>query len=283
MNVNWRNPFRTFAFDLISLQYTELIAVGLLVVYSLTFAFGMRKKRRKLAVLKEIIMPALQSQFYSVEETFSDSLSELACYGSGRRNCRSVLARIQLRNSHDFLSLLLLDQLFQNEDRMLISIDFLPRDNPCPLVYCVVHSKFSRSFLASAPDVRAFCKTMSVAFLPESLVCMTENRECVLLTPRIVQAIRRCEDIFRYLHISDQIDVTDLDPPDREIRLCTSLPKSQKQTESLEELIISTCELVDVLVSNSVFPSDDAKDVALAARMRVRVALNREDYSKKVN
>ena len=277
MRFNHQNPISAFLRNVIALNPTEFAACLMVVFYVIAFLLGMREKQRKRQFLHHVIMPALAKQFYSVTETNGDGLNELACYATGRRGCRSAMANIRLCNSHDFFSFFLLDRLTGNENRILIGIDFLPEDSISPLVYCVVHNLVSKSFLASSPDVRAFARQMPLGYLPKSLVCITENRECLLLTPRMVQALRGAEQFFRYLHISDQIDLLDLDPPDRGIRLCARLPQTEEESQALQELILATCELVDVVVSDeAIFPNREARESAISARMRVRVALSRD-------
>jgi Protein of unknown function (DUF1682) len=168
----------------------------------------------------------------------------------------------------------------QNEDKFILTIDFLASDPLCPFVYAILHNRVSKSFLAMTPDVRAFTKQMPLESLPKTLVCMTENRDCVILTTRLIQALRQNEDSLRYLHISDQIDLTDIDPPDRGIRLCCLLPQVEEDAESFQELILAVCDLTDVVCTDAIFPTIEARESAIAARMRVRDILAREDQGE---
>ena len=252
-----------------------VIVVAIFLAYLVVFTCGMRTKRDKRQILVRTVIPALSEQFYRVEETRGDGLNELTCYATGRRGCRSATGKIRLKNAHDLLSFVLLDRIFMNENRFLLQIDFVPGETACPFVYAIVHTKALAGFLAFSPDVRAFAQKMPLESLPKSLVCHTENRDCVVLTPRMTLAMRRAETMFRYLHISDQIDLFDLDPPDRGIRLCTRLPETFEEQSLLRELILATCELVDVVSVGSIFPNNEAREAAIQARVRVNASLSR--------
>ena len=278
----WWNPISRFIHELFRFQPVEITTCVLFVLYLAVFINGMRSRQAKKDLMESILIPCLSKQFHQVSLTEEDGLNELAYYATGRRSCRSCLAKIRLKNSHDLLYFFLIDRFQQNEHRILLSIDFFPEETISPFVYSLTRvGRVHSAFISASPDVRAYAKQMPLGYLPKSLICMTENKECLLLTSRAIQAIRAAEDIFRYLHVSDQIDLTELDAPERGIRLCCRLPETELEFALLEELIHATCELADVIVERddsdlTVYPTRESRDEAITARMRVRLALARD-------
>jgi hypothetical protein len=262
----------------LNLQIAEICAVSLGVAYLICYVYGWRRREWKRRLTNECIKPALEKQYFSVSDSWTTSFCEIVCYATGRRTSRSCLAKIKLKESQDFLHFIFFDWFQRNEDRIGIKIDFNPEDSLSPIVYMLAQSSFTKMFTDVAPDVKMFTTRMALGYLPKSIVCMTENRECVVLTSRIISAIRHAESIFRCLHISDQMELIEQDPPDRGIVLWTSFPKTTEEQNALHELIVATCELSDLIVEKSdtdltVYPTTESKQIALAKRMRARFIL----------
>ena len=274
----WRNPLKVFFQELILLHFAEVFAVTLLLLYLIAFSWGMRKKRLKRGILDRCVIPVLKTQFYSVQETPGEGISEVAIYATGRKNCRSALAKIILTNAHDFLSLVFFDRLYQIEDRMLIVFEFFETETFCPIVFALVHSKILKAFLSEFQDVKIWAKAMPREDLPKNFVYLIENRESKLLNSKeIILRLKEAEHLFRYLLISDQIGFQDSDPPKREVQLCTILPENDKDCICIMNLIEAICALVDKVVQESdmIYPSWQDQDNARTARSRVRQILFR--------
>src|SRR5690242_5464286 len=113
--LEWWNPASRFLVLLLGFNATEVIALILIVLYGIVFVLGMHARREKERVLTKVIIPALSKQFAHVEPSKSDGINELTWYATGRRNCRSCLIRMKLKNGHDLFHFMILDPLLKNE------------------------------------------------------------------------------------------------------------------------------------------------------------------------
>jgi hypothetical protein len=143
---------------------------------------------------------------------FQSSYSDYALWATGRRNCRGMLAHLNLRRRQDLLSTIVLETLGMSATRDVLTLDFILNDGEAePFVFALLRSANKDGFLAKTrgSDVKELCgsskhyaKKKLVALyasseverhvmMPAVVKTVTENAECVAAVLRSCAVAQR--------------------------------------------------------------------------------------------
>eukprot|EP00742_Colponemidia_sp_Colp-10_P006061 GILJ01006486.1.p1 GENE.GILJ01006486.1~~GILJ01006486.1.p1 ORF type:complete len:374 (+),score=79.98 GILJ01006486.1:59-1180(+) len=184
-------------------------------------------------------------------------------YGSGRLNCDSFTATLNLKKRQDLLSVLLFDMIWPSPDTCVIDIALDAMD---PICLAVAKKKNAKNLHQNSPDLKIYTRQRNFAALPPNFVVFAESNEAlesVLVAP-IVSTLKEFEKYFVSLHITDEHPYL---PQKRNLHLEFTLPPLSK-LDDVSQLTRMALYLTDLVANVKL----SATTKAAADRERLKVA-----------
>jgi len=193
--------------------WMEILVIFFLIGYGINFILGKKKN----AVLVESWAKKNRELFeqnfalVGVDEKghmiLKESNSVFKCYCSGRINCESLMAVVELQKRHDLVFYAI--EMFSN-GRDILTIDVEMNDVDMePFVFAIVSKREEKQLRKDLKDLNSMFTqnyTNIVPNFPKKLVILSELEEIIpaIITNEVLATIIKYEQYFIKMHFTDQ-------------------------------------------------------------------------------
>lgn len=267
--------------------------IGFCVVFALVYMWGRNENTKIAEAWMNQFRDLFQTQFYQVglnpgsgagDEDLLEKESQhlFKLFASGRKNCKGMMAQLELCKRHDLLSYTF--GLFSNtSDRLILDV-MMDDDSMGPFVFAVVPTKGFVGFQADKLDLKHYAKRVPLEMLPSSMVLLTDCRELIpiLLQDKVLKILHKYQDLFVSLHVTDQNTVTRLGTSTvskKAIQFQLKLPAA-KDMARLQKLMEMCIWFVDVVAQQAKL-NKTALAKAVDARKRVDRAKSKLEHDRR--
>lgn len=198
--------------------YAEIIFASLIVIYFINFIVGRNRNEVLANAWLDVNRPLLDANFALVGD---DGKKEIENHGlmkemenvfyiwcSGRVGIEGMLVELRLWRRHDLMSVI--QKLLKPvNDQVVIKVNLYP-DSMDNFVMCLATKKSAVRLVKEYPDLSTYCperKSVDKYGLnSDRFVIMNEIGEVAssLFDKSVVNILNRYEDLFDYIHVSDQ-------------------------------------------------------------------------------
>ncbi|XP_070564759.1 PAT complex subunit CCDC47-like [Ptychodera flava] len=219
--------------------YLELLMLGGLIAYCLNFLAGKAKNHKLATAWLQANKELLESNFAIVGDDgqakevqsgilMKESENLYALWCSGRQCCEGMLVELKFLKRQDLMSVLS-RYMKPASDQVRITVTMNPEDMDC-FIFAVADKKTAVKLQKDMQDLSLFCpdkRSGDKYGLPASMSVVSEMGEIIhgMLDSKIVSCLNAYEDMFDYLHFSDQFSGPKLNTDDGQP---TKLPPTQK-------------------------------------------------------
>eukprot|EP00054_Salpingoeca_dolichothecata_P038982 m.14941 g.14941 ORF g.14941 m.14941 type:complete len:476 (-) comp9422_c0_seq1:67-1494(-) len=189
----------------------EALALFGMLAYAINYLWG-RHKNSKIARTWLISNEELLNENFALvglkdgTQLISESAHEKVLYGTGRRNCRSFTATLDLIKRHDLMSMFT-DRVNLSHDRFSITIEMQP-NSMGPLVFAVMQKTAEKRFRGESDDLKFFPKTYNGEKwgLPSNLIVLTDSMFVAdsILVEEVVKLLTEHKETLELMHFTDQ-------------------------------------------------------------------------------
>ena len=198
--------------------YAEILFALLIIIYFINFIAGRSKNELLANAWLEVNRPLLEANFALVGDDgkkeienkgfLKDMENVFYIWSSGRVGVEGMLIELRLWRRHDLFSVL--QKLLKPVNDQIIIKFNLNADSIDNFVLCLATKKSAVRLLKEYPDLSTFCperKTVEKYGLnSDKFVIMSEIGEVAanIFDKTVVSIFNRFEDLFDYIHVSDQ-------------------------------------------------------------------------------
>lgn len=224
----------------------ELLAIGLIVAYYLSFTFGASQNKKIVDKLVKAIQPTLKENFFQVGATskqliVQDNQQDFTLYATGRLRLESFLARFTLKSRQNLANYIMeligsffVDSIPAPKDLVTVEIKFDTEASEKfdDFIWAIV-TKDNMNKYRQESYALSLTKTTESEELPVEFVFMTESPEMngIFYTKKLKDLIQLNKRSLKYLMVTDQ---------------ATDKPTTMAELKSQKRMLLQFDPTVDV-------------------------------------
>eukprot|EP00040_Diaphanoeca_grandis_P023305 m.126577 g.126577 ORF g.126577 m.126577 type:complete len:448 (+) comp29210_c0_seq1:71-1414(+) len=278
----------------VELFYLNVIGSVLALLYVLNYFRGSSKNGHTAQAWYDECKDLMTESFAEVglqkEALIMESANEYVLYGTGRKNCRSMCAKLTLPMHHDLVTVVQTFSLPPKSDEIHITFE-LKQELVQGFVFAIVRTKQAKRIKEDYADLDQLAKTYKGSHwnLPAEFSVFTDCPDVVplILTTELKEFFANFKDELQSLHYSDFfMGKRVVDPLDPTVEVATKDPTKAKPNLTMHFKVASSgqensLEQKKLVMNGAIGFLDAVTGASLSEQVKKQLEKKRADYKEK--